>query len=59
MASSLLEEFERQIEAVTLVPSSGGVFEVTAGDHLLFSKRATGRHPDYADVAEPVRALLG
>jgi len=33
-----------------LVPSSGGVFEVTAGDHVLFSKRATRRFPEPGEV---------
>jgi len=29
-----------------LVPSSGGVFEVTVNGSLVFSKKATGRFPE-------------
>jgi len=29
---------------VDLIPSSGGVFEVTMDGGVLYSKRATGRH---------------
>jgi selenoprotein W-related protein len=32
------------------VPSSGGVFEVSADDTLLYSKRVTGRHAQPGEV---------
>jgi selT/selW/selH-like putative selenoprotein len=35
---------------VTLIPSSGGVFEVRRGDDLIFSKRGHGRFPDDGEV---------
>ncbi len=35
---------------VTLVPSSGGVFEVTYNDALIYSKKAEGRFPDHAEI---------
>ena len=40
------------------MPSSGGVFEVTAGDELLYSKKATGRHAEYEEVLASLRAVL-
>jgi selenoprotein W-related protein len=58
MVGSLLEEFEHHIEEIVLVPSKGGVFEVTAGDRLLYSKKATGRHAEYEEVAAPLREML-
>jgi len=58
MVEKLLEEFEHKIDAVTVVPSRGGVFEVTAGDTLLYSKKETGRHAEYDEVATPLRKLL-
>ena len=59
MVEKLLEEFEHKIESVTVVPSGGGVFEVTAGDTLVYSKKATGEHAEYDDVAVPLRELIG
>lgn len=42
-----------------LVPSSGGVFEVTADGTLLFSKKALGRHAREGEVVGLVRAFMG
>ena len=58
MVEQLLGEFEHQIDSVTLIPSRGGVFEVTANEDLIFSKKATGRHAEYDEVAVPMRDLL-
>jgi len=33
-----------------MVPSSGGVFEVSAGGRLVFSKKALGRHAEPGEV---------
>jgi selT/selW/selH-like putative selenoprotein len=41
--------------AVDLIESAGGVFEVTADGTLIFSKRRTGRHPEWPEI----RAVLG
>jgi selenoprotein W-related protein len=40
------------------VPSGGGVFEVTADDTLVYSKKSTGRHANPGEVLEAVRSLL-
>ena len=58
MVSGLLEEFEHKIEDITLIPSRGGVFEVIAGDELIYSKKETGEHAEYEDVAKPLRGLI-
>jgi selenoprotein W-related protein len=58
MVSGLLEEFEHKIEDVTLIPSRGGVFEVMADGELIYSKKASGVHAEYEDVAGPLRELL-
>jgi selenoprotein W-related protein len=55
MAEKIFEEFGQEHE-ILLIPSSGGVFEVTVGDELVYSKKATGRHAEYeADVAPGLR----
>lgn len=58
MVAGLLEEFEHKIDGVTIIPASGGVFEVMANDDLIYSKKATGEHAEYEDVAGPLRDLL-
>jgi selenoprotein W-related protein len=55
MVDGLLEEFEPKIQSVKLIPSKGGVFEVTVDGDLVYSKKATGVHAEYEDVAGPIR----
>ncbi len=54
MTTELLEKYESLIESITLLPSSGGVYEVTVNDQLLYSKKATGRHAEPGEVAKLV-----
>lgn len=42
-----------------LVPGKDGVFDVRAGDQLVFSKHATGRFPEHAEVLEALKPLAG
>jgi selenoprotein W-related protein len=37
------------------VPSSGGRFEVTVDDRLVFSKKAVGRHAQPGEVVAAIR----
>jgi selenoprotein W-related protein len=41
---------------VTLLKSSGGVFEVTVDGTLVFSKKAVGRHAEPGEVVRLVRS---
>ena len=58
MAEHILQEFETRIQGLTLIPSGGGVFEIMVGDTLVYSKKETGRHTDYAEVGPLVRELF-
>ena len=58
MAEQLFEEFGQAFE-ILLIPSRGGAFEVKVDDDLVYSKLATGRHAEYAEVAQPIRRVLG
>lgn len=40
---------------VKIIPSSGGVFEVTLDDKLIFSKKELGRFPDKDEVEAIIR----
>jgi len=50
----LLGAFESQIESVTLVPLSGGRFEVAIDGELVYSKLATGRHAEPGEIRQMV-----
>jgi len=54
----LLDEFSQHIEALTLIPSAGGVFDVTVDGDLVYSKEATGRHAEDGEVVGLVRERL-
>lgn len=58
MVEGLLEEFEHKIDDIKVIPSRGGVFEVMANDDLIYSKKETGEHAEYEDVAAPLREKL-
>ena len=40
---------------VELVRSSGGVFEVSKDNTLIYSKRQTGLHPTWDDIVKELR----
>ena len=46
MASKLLSTFKQKIQSLKLIPASGGCFEVTIDDELIYSKLKTGNFPD-------------
>jgi selenoprotein W-related protein len=41
-----------------LIPSSGGVFDVTVNGELVFSKKALGRHAEPGEVRAAITAKL-
>ncbi|MES1153216.1 MAG: SelT/SelW/SelH family protein [Dongia sp.] len=55
MAQELLTTFETEIGGVTLIPGTGGVFEVRSGDTVLWSRKAEGRFPDIKELKQKVR----
>lgn len=55
MAEQIFEEFGQEFR-IDLIPSRGGVFEVTVDGRLVYSKAATKVHADYdRDVAPALR----
>jgi selenoprotein W-related protein len=59
LTGELLKAFEANIESLSLIPSSGGVFEVEVDGKLIFSKKELGRHAATGEVVEAVRGLIG
>jgi selenoprotein W-related protein len=50
------EELEAQIEQLTLIPGSGGKFEITVNGELIYSKKGLGRHAEPGEVYGLVKA---
>jgi len=59
MVQAILGKYEHYIGDVTLVPSKGGVFEVIAGDDLVFSKKELGRHATIEEVMDSLDPIIG
>jgi selenoprotein W-related protein len=55
----MLEEWERVIGRLEIVPGSGGIFDVHVDGRLVFTKSMIGRYPDPDDVLPLLRPLLG
>ncbi len=56
--AELLNEFEPEIESVTLFPSDGGRFEVSVNNKLVYSKLEINRHPEPGEVAGIIRKII-
>lgn len=41
---------EHDVTSLRIIPSGGGVFEVTVDGDLVFSKKALGRHAEPGEV---------
>jgi len=50
VTEELLKAKATEIATLRLIPSSGGVFEVTAGGRTIFSKKQLGRRPEPGEV---------
>jgi selenoprotein W-related protein len=56
LAAKILELGER-IGSLTLVPSSGGAFEVSANGQTLHSKLESGDWPDFDAVVRQIKKV--
>jgi selenoprotein W-related protein len=58
LAAELINQFEPEIESITLVPSDGGRFEFSINDDLVFSKLDLHRHAEPGEISGLVRKYL-
>ena len=58
MVEEILTEHAERLQAVVIVPSSGGRFVVKAAGKKVFSKADAGRFPREGEVAEALAGLL-
>jgi selenoprotein W-related protein len=56
LATKILELGER-IKSLTLIPSSGGAFEIRTNDKLLHSKHDTGDWPDFDAIVNAIKKI--
>lgn len=55
MAQELLSTFSEELGAVTLVPGTGGVFEIRVGEDLIWERRRDGGFPQPKALKQAVR----
>jgi selenoprotein W-related protein len=55
MAQELLSTFEMEIGGVSLVPGTGGVFEVRVNETTIWSRKERGRFPDIKELKQLIR----
>jgi len=58
LTGKLLITFKQRIKDVTLIPASGGCFEVTVNGDLIYSKLQTGKFPDEKAILDAVESRL-
>lgn len=59
LVSDLMDRYKRKVGKFVLVPSDGGVFEVSVGKDLVWSKKETGEYPDNQKLAKVIDSKLG
>lgn len=58
LAQELLSSFEQELGEVALIPGTGGIFVVTAGETVVWERKADGGFPDAAELKRRVRDAL-
>jgi selenoprotein W-related protein len=56
--AELLKEYEPEIEAIKVVPSDGGRFEIIVNQELIYSKLQTHRHVEPGEISGLVKKIL-
>ena len=50
LAEKILALLKTQVSALEIVPGSGGVFEVYQDGELVYSKKESGRFPEWDEI---------
>lgn len=58
LAQELLTTFEDELGGVILIPGSGGVFDVRAGDVMLWSRKSEGSFPETKELKQRLRDII-
>jgi len=58
LTEKIAHDYKNRLARISLVPSSGGVFEVRLDGRDIYSKQATGRFPNQDQIVAQVGTLL-
>jgi selenoprotein W-related protein len=58
IAQELLTTFDSDIQSLSLVPGTGGIFEVRLNGALIFSRKAEGRFPESKELKQLIRDVI-
>ena len=58
MAQEILNTFEQEVEELSLIPGSGGVFEIYANAELIWSRKKMGGFPEITELKKRVRDVI-
>lgn len=58
-ADDLLSNYQHVIKELTMIPATGGVFEVEVDGDLIYSKKGNGRHAEPGEVLQLFTDLVG
>lgn len=58
IAQELLTTFDSDIQSLSLVPGTGGIFEVRLNGALIFSRKAEGRFPESKELKQLIRDII-
>ena len=50
LADQILKKLKTQVQSLEIIPSMGGVFEVSLNGDLIFSKKESGRFPETSEI---------
>ena len=59
LADEILKNYQHVVENLNLVTGSGGAYEITVNDELIYSKHETGRHADEGEVFAIFQKMVG
>lgn len=58
LARSILDEHKNTISELKLLPSSGGVLEISLNNELIFSKKELSRYPEKDEIKNILKNKL-
>lgn len=56
-AEDAFEDLQTDIESLEMIPSSGGVFEISVNGEKIFSKWETDKFPDHKEVINKMETI--
>lgn len=58
MAQEILSTFEEEVDGLSLLPGTGGIFEITVNGQLIWSRKEMGGFPEIAELKKLVRYII-